>query len=173
MSSEHTTDGIETTASPAVSSLRSRFERLAADASPSLKPPSTPHLSASPLPLSPRLAPTHVLEHARAPSDISLNVLHPSSSSSDLRAAAAKRPPPPPPPLRAPSPANVGRSPLLRPVPDPAPSTLDHDLHAGSLPTTPKPPSLRRPPPPPPPSSIQEPAAQRLGGVSDLVKQFG
>ena len=175
MASEQPSDAIETTAPPAVSSLRSRFERLAADSSvpPSHSPkPSTSgtHLSASPIPLSPRLVASPAPDHGRIPSDSSVRSLNPSSSSSDLK-AAAKRPPPPPPVLRAPSPANPRRSPLLRPVPDHTPTASEHDLHADIPSGTPKPSSLSRRPPPPPPT--QDSSAQRSSGVHDLIKQFG
>ena len=167
MSSEQPSDAIETAAPPAVSSLRSRFEKLAAESSPSLKPsPSGSHLS--PVPSSPRLSASPAPDHGRIPSDASVRSLHSSSSTSDLK-AGAKRPPPPPPPLRAPSPANPRRSPLLRSVPDHTPSPSEPDLLLDT-PLTPKPASLRRPPPPPP---TQDQPIQRSTGVSDIIKQFG
>ncbi|RPD62171.1 hypothetical protein L227DRAFT_51701 [Lentinus tigrinus ALCF2SS1-6] len=167
-------DGIETSASPAVSSLRSRFEKLAADSSTpstsSLKPPGTPNTHLA-VPLSPRLRPAP--EHNREPSDSSIHSLRPVSSSSDLKASPKRPPPPPPlrPSSRAPSPANPRLSPLLRPVHDPSPSLFEYDA-------TPEPSSVvdkaallsRRPPPPPP---AHDHPAQRASGVSSLIKQFG
>ncbi|TFK80731.1 hypothetical protein K466DRAFT_368117 [Polyporus arcularius HHB13444] len=172
MTAPDPSDGIETAPPPAVSSLRSRFEKLAADSSPasssSLKPPpaGNTHLAVPP---SPRLR----TAHERESSDSSIHSLHSASSSSDLKATAKRPPPPPPvrPSSRAPSPANPRGSPLLRPVADASPSLVDHDISAE--PTSPalKPSLLaRRPPPPPPP---HDHPAQRPPGVSSLIKQFG
>ncbi|KAI0751782.1 hypothetical protein C8Q80DRAFT_597945 [Daedaleopsis nitida] len=179
MSSADGSDNIETAPPPAVSSLRSKFERLAADSStaPStLKPssshltaspvPPSPRLSASPIPPSPRLRPT--FEHDREPSDSSIHSLRLASSSSDLKAPTKRPPPPPPqrPPSRAPSPAPPRSSPLLRPVFDTAQPNVDQDTSVDILAATPKASLARRPPPPPP----QE---HRSPGVPSLIKQFG
>ena len=120
-------DDIETPL-PAISSLRSRFEKLAADSSappPDLLKPSTSlaHLTASP---APRVRPLPAPEHDRDVFESGSRYLHATSSSSDLR-TLAKRPPPPP-PLRpsfkaAPSPA-PNWSPLLCPV---SPATTEPD----------------------------------------------
>ncbi|KAI0706882.1 hypothetical protein C8T65DRAFT_220373 [Cerioporus squamosus] len=163
-------DGIETAAPPAVSSLRSRFEKLAADSSPastsSLKPPAPGSHTHLAVPPSPRLRPAP--EHDRESSDSSIHSLHPSSSSSDLKATAKRPPPPPPlrPSSRAPSPANPRVSPLLRPVADASAALVDHDITAEPASVAAKAALLSRRPPPPPPH-------ERASGVSSLIKQFG
>ena len=175
MTAPDPSDGIETAAPPAVSSLRSRFEKLAADSSAastsSLKPPASGSHSHLAVPPSPRLRPAP--EHERDPSDSSIHSLRPATSFSDLKATAKRPPPPPPfrPPSRAPSPANPRVSPLLRPVPDPSPSLIDHNLPAEPVSVAAKAALLSRRPPPPPPA--HDLPGQRASGVSSLIKQFG
>ncbi|KAI0640536.1 hypothetical protein C8Q79DRAFT_443107 [Trametes meyenii] len=177
MAAEQTSDGIESAPSPAVSSIRLRFEKLAADSSSAptsntLKPPGSPRLA--PVPPSPRMRP-----HAPAEGDHDLPVprspaLRPATSASDLKAGAKRPPPPPPgrPSSRAPSPANPRISPLVRPVPDSGTATPDHEPLSEPISASAKAASIsRRPPPPPPPS--QDHSAQRTPGVSSLIKQFG
>jgi len=108
----------------AVKSLRSKFEKLAQDASPQKLGPLTVTAPSSPRP--------------RATSNSQLNPplsddiqLRPSSSSSDLRLPAKRAPPPPPPPrvsklMNNPSPSrSPASSPLLRPVPVPPTEKVD------------------------------------------------
>nr|VWO96820.1 Heme/hemoglobin uptake outer membrane receptor PhuR [Ganoderma boninense] len=108
MTAPQASDGIETAPPPAVSSLRSRFEKLAADSSTSpnasLKPgPAHSFLAPASIPSSPRLKPTSVpSEHDRDASEQHPHFLHPSSSSSDLRTPGKRPPPPPPSPLAPP-----------------------------------------------------------------------
>ena len=179
MTAPQSSDGIESAPPPAVSSLRSRFEKLAADSSvsshPSLKPSPAPahsFLAPASTPSSPQLRPSPIPEHDRDVSEQHPHFLHPSSSSSDVRIVGKRPPPPPPsplcPPSRTPSPAPA-RSPLLRPV---SPAVTDLDVPQESLTAAAKVAALaRRPPPPPPPS--QDHAAHRTAPVSSLVKQFG
>ncbi|TBU29124.1 hypothetical protein BD311DRAFT_757015 [Dichomitus squalens] len=167
MTAPQQSDGIETTPPPAVSSLRSRFEKLAADSSapaPSTLKPSTP-LTPAPAPLTPSPRPVHAPEL-----ESNNHYLHPASSSSDLRSLAKRPPPPPPlrPTSRAPSPA-LNRSPLLLPS---SPARIESDLPPESTPVPSKAAALARRPPPPPPLS-QDHSTQRPMGISSLVKQFG
>ena len=167
-------DGVETSPPPAVSSLRSRFEKLAADSSASaatLKPSSSQvHLSPNLAPPSPRLAPAPEHAHDREPSDSSVHSLRSSTSSSDLKSPAKRPPPPPPfrPPSRAASPANPRASPLLRPLPDAQQPSIDLDPSPEPTSVAAKAALLSRRPPPPPPSQELRPS-----GVSSLIKQFG
>ncbi|KAI1792520.1 hypothetical protein LXA43DRAFT_324471 [Ganoderma leucocontextum] len=171
-------EGIEAVPPPAVSSLRSRFEKLAADSSPSsnasLKPSPAPthsFLAPTPIPSSPRLRPTPTPEHDRDLFEQNTHFLHPSSSSSDLRTLGKRPPPPPPsplrPPSRTPSPAPI-RSPLFRPV---SPAIADPDVPPECLSVAAKAAALARRPPPPPPS--QDHLANRSSPLSSLIKQFG
>ncbi len=182
MPAEQPADGIESAPSPAVSSLRSRFEKLAAESSPapstsSLKPSgSVQHLAA--VPPSPRLraySPAdgdHDSPVPRSPS------LRPVSSGSDLKAATKRPPPPPPirPSSRAPSPANLRASPLMHPIPDSSVVPLEHEPLSESVSVSSvssRAASISRRPPPPPPLASQDHTAQRNAGVSSLIKQFG
>ncbi|KAF8890414.1 hypothetical protein BD779DRAFT_1643882 [Infundibulicybe gibba] len=108
---------------PAVRNLRSRFEQLGQDQSPSISLRPGPHYGelTIPEPSSPRpraSSSTHANSSAQ-----DIHHLRSTSSSSDLQ-AAIKRPPPPPPPSsrgsRVPSASSPAPpSPLLRPVPTP------------------------------------------------------
>ncbi|KAI9059017.1 hypothetical protein FKP32DRAFT_1181093 [Trametes sanguinea] len=181
MAADPSSDGIESAPSPAVSSLRSRFEKLAADSSAapttpsaSLKPSGSVHHLAA-VPPSPRLKPLlhpdpdHPSLEPRSP------LLRPASSASDLKAATKRPPPPPPgrPSSRAPSPANVRVSPLVRPVPDSSSgSTPEHEPLSEPASVVAKPSSAIRRPPPPPPPGHDHPAAKNPA-VSSIIKQFG
>ena len=183
MAAENTSDGIESAPSPAVSSLRSRFERLAADSTPASPSPSSLKPSASlhhlgPVPPSPRLRPLlhpegehdTLYPEPRSPS------LRPASSASDLKAAAKRPPPPPPvrPTSRAPSPANPRLSPLVRPVLDSTISPPENDPLSEPPSASTRPASAaRRPPPPPPPAPSQDHSVPRNPAVASLIKQFG
>ena len=103
MTAPQQSDGIERAPALAINSLRSCFEKLAADSSArptdSLKPStSLAHLTASPAPLSPRVRPLATAEQDRDVSESSSHYPHPASPSSNLRTLATR--PPPPPPLR-------------------------------------------------------------------------
>ncbi|KAF8075794.1 Endonuclease/exonuclease/phosphatase [Lyophyllum atratum] len=136
----HTSDNIDTERPPAVQSLRSKFEQLAANISPKSH---QRHSSGnqgdfltSSTPVSPRPRATSNT-HPNDPSDA--KNLRPSSSSSDLK-VGTKRPPPPPPPARTPKtvasspvPASLP-SPLLRPVPVPPGANGSQRVSPASLP---------------------------------------
>ncbi|KAH9843546.1 uncharacterized protein C8Q71DRAFT_3565 [Rhodofomes roseus] len=171
---------IESTPPPAVSSLRSRFEQLAAGSSagPAPKRPISTHGLLTPEPLSPRPRAASGSNELRPDA----RSLRPTSSSSDLK-TGTKRPPPPPPgrSSRAPSPAPAVSSPLLRATlaADPPSSPLVHETTLPtSRPVSPnKSAPLSRKPPPPPPPHFREPhsevtSAERLS-VSSLVTKFG
>ncbi|KAI0759752.1 hypothetical protein BD413DRAFT_270234 [Trametes elegans] len=181
MAAQQSADGIESAPSPAVSSLRSRFEKLAADSSvpppaSSLKPPGT-FQHPGHVPSSPRLLPhgpadgDHVHPEPHSP------LLHPVSFSSDLRTGAKRPPPPPPfrPPSRAPSPANPRVSPLVHPVRDttPVPSDNETASESSSIAVKTRAASVSRRPPPPPPAAHEHSSPPRPAGVSSLIKQFG
>lgn len=174
---------IESTPPPAVSSLRSRFEQLAASStSPASgpKPPLSTHgLLLTPELLSPRP------RAASGPNDFrpDARALRPVSSSSDLK-TVTKKPPPPPPPgrsSRAASPAPHMSSPLLRPTlaAEPPSSPIVHETTLPNLrsPSPNKSISLaRKPPPPPPPHSrelLVEVTPAERASVSSLVTRFG
>ncbi|KAI0922136.1 hypothetical protein AcW2_006915 [Taiwanofungus camphoratus] len=168
---------IESPPPPAVSSLRSRFEKLAADTAsiPAKRPTSTYDLL-SPEPPSPRPRALSSSSDFRPESQ----TLRPATSSSDLRTGARKPPPPPPArSSRAASPVPPTSSPLLRAVPDPQSSPL---IHEPSLPPEPRSVSpnkaalISRKPPPPPPfqrSKLEAAIPQRAADVSLLVNKFG
>lgn len=170
---------IESTPPPAVSSLRSRFEQLAADtaAAAVAKRPASTYGLLTLEPPSPR--PRASSGHNDPKPDP--QSLRPASSSSDLK-AGLKRPPPPPPARssRAPSPA-PNASPLLRPVApnDPPSSPLIHEatLPSNAPSVSPhKSGSLSRKPPPPPPPPIHhdsKPEMQRSTDISSLINKFG
>ena len=179
MAAPQSSEDIETAPPPAVSSLRSRFEKLAtgspASANASLKPsPAPAHSFLAPcsIPSSPRLRPTPTPEHDRDFSEQRAQFLHPSTSASDPRTVGKRPPPPPPsslrPPSRTPSPA-PSRSPLLRPI---SPAVSDSDGPQDTPLTPSKVAALARRPPPPPPLS-QDHSGHRAAPVSSLVKQFG
>ena len=102
----------------AVKNLRSKFEKLALDASS----PKTDLLTVT-APSSPRPRVTSNNQLNLPPPDSPVGQLRSSLSSSDLRLPAKRAPPPPPPPraskiLNSPSPSHSpSSSPLLRPVP--------------------------------------------------------
>ena len=168
---------VEETPTPAVSSLRSKFEKLAVDSSPKI----TVHSFASsndllaPEPGSPR--PRAMSNNdQRTGSPINTRALRPASSSSDLKQGTSGRKPPPPPPPRSrgSSPAaSTKASPSLRPVPDPPSST---PVPAASL--TPDPNAnlaalLARKPPPPPHASEKDPFDDvPVGSVAARISQF-
>ena len=149
--SDQSTPDIETTPSPAVSSLRSRFEKLASESSadvPFKRPPSSlaTHDTLD--------APSH---HARTPSNASdhpPSFLRPASSSTSDMTAALRRPPPPPPSHRSVSPSpSFTTSPLIRPVPDSTSSSAIPEVNVvNERAQVVKPTVQRKPPPPPPPS---------------------
>ncbi|OBZ71955.1 Synaptojanin-1 [Grifola frondosa] len=162
--------------SPAVSSLRSRFEKLAADTSlASTARPIGSHGLLTPEPLSPRPRAMSSSVNDSYPDSISQQTLRAASSSSDLK-AGYKRPPPPPPlrTSRASSPATPGASPLLRPVPDPPSSQHDSTPIVESNPV--KYAQLSRKPPPLPPhqeASADLVMSSRSAGVASLISKFG
>ncbi|KAI0637568.1 hypothetical protein C8Q77DRAFT_375154 [Trametes polyzona] len=175
--------GIESTPPPAVSSLRSRFEKLAADASPasssasSLKPSGSAH-HLTPVPPSPRLRPHPPAEGEHDSPVPRSPLLRPVSSASDLKAATKRPPPPPPvrPSSRAPSPANPRVSPLVHPVSDSTIPPPEHELLSESISTSSvssRAASISRRPPPPPPLASQDQSTPRTPAVSSLIKQFG
>lgn len=180
--SQSNSPDIESTPPPAVSSLRSRFEQLAASngsPAPGPKRPLSTHGLLTPEPLSPRPRAASGSNELRPDA----RTLRPTSSSSDLK-TGTKRPPPPPPPgrsSRAASPAPPMSSPLLRPVlvAEPPSSPLVHETTLpDSRSTSPsKSASLARKPPPPPPPHARElhvevTPAERTS-VSSLVTKFG
>ncbi|KAH9928823.1 uncharacterized protein B0H18DRAFT_998868 [Fomitopsis serialis] len=154
---------IESTPPPAVSSLRSRFEQLAAgsSAAPGHKRPLSSHGLLTPEPSSPRPRAASGTDELRPDA----RLLRPTSSSSDLK-TGTKRPPPPPPgrSSRAPSPAPLVSSPLLRPTlaAEPPSSPLVHDatLPSSRSVSPNKTASLSRKPPPPPPPHVREPPSE-------------
>ncbi|KZT13236.1 uncharacterized protein LAESUDRAFT_36084 [Laetiporus sulphureus 93-53] len=179
MDASQVSPGIESTPAPAVSSLRSRFEQLAADTaatSVTSRPSSTyGYLSPDPSGSRPRANSAFI----EAKQD--LHALRPASSSSDLK-SGTKRPPPPPPTRHSGSSSPSPRpSPLLRPViiPDPSPSPLvtESILVLDSRPSSSvNPTALARKPPPPPPlleHRSESTASQRSSAVSSLVSKFG
>jgi hypothetical protein len=121
---------IESTPPPAVSSLRSRFEQLAAD---SFSRPQSALLV--PDPSSPR---PRAVSGTQEPRPQQHGHLRSASSSSDLNTGIKRPPPPPPPPPRASSRSSLvssaaptpSASPLLRPVPIPNSSNA---LHGSSI----------------------------------------
>ncbi|CCM00274.1 uncharacterized protein FIBRA_02304 [Fibroporia radiculosa] len=171
---------IESTPPPAVSSLRSRFEQLAADTASQLttKRPMSSYGLLTAEPASPRPRASSGFNDPRP----DIHILRPASSSSDLK-TGVKRPPPPPPARssRASSPAPPPLSPLLRPVPasDPPSLLLGSESTAPSSvrPVSPnKSGSLSRKPPPPPPcheTKVEQTASPRAADVSTLVNKYG
>lgn len=143
---------IETSPSPAVSSLRSRFEKLASVSSgdvPYKRPSSS-------LAVHDSLDSSH--RHGRTPSNASDHppttpFLHPTTSSSDM-STSLRRPPPPPPSNRSVSPApSITSSPLIRPIPDDVqPPAIPEVNVVNERSQIVKPVLQRKPPPPPPPS---------------------
>ncbi|KZT67027.1 hypothetical protein DAEQUDRAFT_427886 [Daedalea quercina L-15889] len=172
---------IESTPPPAVSSLRSRFEQLAAgsNAGQGPKRPLSSYGLLTPQPPSPRpraaSGSNELKPDARS--------LRSTSSSSDLK-TGTKRPPPPPPgrSSRAASPAPPMSSPLLRPTPVAEPPLSSPLIHETTLPNSRsvspnKTASLSRKPPPPPPPHFREPLVEvnpaARTSVSSLVTKFG
>ncbi|CAL1701914.1 unnamed protein product [Somion occarium] len=158
MSGPHPPD-VETTPSPAVSSLRSRFEKLATEAAveaPFKRPPSS---------LSVHDSSDSSIHHARTASNASdhpppSQYLRPVSSSSDMK-AGIRRPAPPPPSHRAASPSpHPSSSPLIRPVPDSIQPALLPEVNVVDERSLSKPALQRKPPPPPPP--LQRRSAEGL-----------
>jgi hypothetical protein len=167
----------ESIPSPAVSSLRSRFEQLAVDTSiTQLKRPISSYDFLAPdshVPR-PRAASGAYGPHSADPN--SSNQLRPSSSSSDLK--GTKRPPPPPPGPRGSSkPPSPSASPLLHPShahhssPTSLSSmvTLNSAIKLSSSPT-------RKPPPPPPHSShllidFESSVSHTVGDVAPVVSR--
>ncbi|KAG6873599.1 hypothetical protein C0995_013972 [Termitomyces sp. Mi166 len=145
---KHPTNGVDTDRSPPVHNLRSKFEQLALDQSPTSRPRQSngtqrEFLDPSAASPSPRPRAASNTTSNGTPFDIS-HSLRPSSSSSDLN-PGAKRPPPPPPPSRPSKimPSSNFSNPdlsaaLLRPVPIPP-----NKAHA-----SPRPQSPGIPPPP-------------------------
>lgn len=164
---------VEQTPIPAVSSLRSKFEKLATESSSStsLHRLSVGHDLLSPDSGSPR------------PRAMSISTERPPSSPRSLRAAASssdlkvggKKPPPPPPPRssKGNSPApSVTSSPHLQPVAPasgpPSPTIPPVSLNKAAL--------LQRKPPPPPsplPASQELPTTPGGSGVASLINRFG
>jgi hypothetical protein len=144
MSAPH---GVESVPTPAVSSLRSRFEQLAVDST--IKLPSNGRLTADPPSPRPRAASG---SSGVQPDNPRSETLRTSSSSSDLK--GSKRPPPPP-PIRA----SPNATPLLRPTHISSSPSLSHIAAYGSTPNLLNMTPMKKPPPPPPPS------ANKLGSV--------
>ncbi|EMD31787.1 hypothetical protein CERSUDRAFT_127167 [Gelatoporia subvermispora B] len=165
---------VESTPPPAVSSLRSRFEKLAADeTSHSIGRQPSNHDLLSP-DSNPRPRALSGGFDSRPESEV--HTLRAASSSSDLK-AAAKRPPPPPPPLRpsrAASPAPPSVSPLLQAVPEIHPPPPVPDSTPGEQ-VQMKLNLLSRKPPPPPPSHTRPDVAsvERPSDIASLIDKFG
>lgn len=168
---------VEETPIPAVSSLRSKFEQLAVDSSPtiSVHKATSSHDLLVPEPGSPR--PRAMSNHdQRSASPVHPRALRTAASISDLQSGTntKKQPPPPPPRSRGNSPAaSVKASPLLRPVADsplassipPIPSTDASPSRAALL--------ARKPPPPPPPAQHDPFDDHVVGGVAARISLFG
>lgn len=159
---------VEQTPTPAVSSLRSKFEQLAVNSSTtSLNRLSGSYDLLSPDSGSPRPR-SMSISTERPPS--SPRSLRPAASSSDLN-VGGKRPPPPPPPRsskgNSPVPS-VNSSPLLQPVATgsgpPSPTSSFSLSNKAVL--------LQRKPPPPPPSHESSPVPSG-SGVATLINKFG
>ncbi|KAG6816233.1 hypothetical protein H0H87_007560 [Tephrocybe sp. NHM501043] len=141
-----TPSGIDTDRPPPVHNLRSRFEQLALDKSPKLRPRHSGGSQRDLLdpPVSPR--PRATSSSSSNASSFDASTLRPSSSSSDLK-VGGKRPPPPPPPSRpskalSSSPVQADlTSALLRPVP--APPSSRPRPQSPALTSTPPPSSMR------------------------------
>jgi hypothetical protein len=164
---------VEDRPTPAVSSLRSKFEKLAVESSSttSLNKITMSHDLLSPDSGSPRPRAMSISTEQRPPS--SPRSLRSAASSSDLK----KKPPPPPPPARSSkgnSPApSVTSSPLIRAVPmssgPPSPTSIASPLSKAAL--------LQRKPPLPPssPAALSQDLPQTPGGsgVASLLNKFG
>ncbi|KAG5724449.1 putative inositol polyphosphate 5-phosphatase C9G1.10c [Termitomyces sp. T112] len=190
------TNGVDTDRSPPVQNLRSKFEQLALDQSPTSRPRQSngsqkDFLTSNTSP-GPRPRATSSSSSNGTPFDVSH--LRSSSSSSDLK-VATKRPPPPPPSRpskmlpnsQIPAPAELSAA-LLRPVPIPSkahtsprpqspriPSPSSLTSHEGPQQSSLRhelalapPTSPRQPPPPYPPDTSTRPPVPPRHAKSDI-----
>ena len=169
---------VEETPIPAVSSLRSKFEKLAIDSSPSasIHKTASSHDLLVPEPSSPR--PRAMSNHDQSSaSPVDPRALRTAASSSDLKSSAnAKRPPPPPPPRsRGSSPAaSVRASPLVQAVADSPAASIPPVSIAPSDASPSKAALLARRPPPPPASVQHDPFDDHpVGGIAARISMFG